>query len=436
MIRIETDFTTDPRNQWYYNDILRSIIRGFSVADKNTEYFDTKEWTAPFSNLVPLVFRVTVSEAGTYLINTNQIRPRTIVAPSAGTFEVTLLPDIGRNTIRCINTATSESSENVIYIDAKELYGWIPAAIAIELLETADAISILKTVYNLSAAPLEVLERVYGANICATKQPDQTEDEFRRILISYYVAANTNASLLSIRTAPLGYDNIINVWTSLHHLEDFDSFFTYQDHIGDQSTMVLDRNNLLGFQSRPSVVKGNLAPGIYRYFVRAMNIPAIADTAYATFNLDVRHWGTPSTITLEWEQQGPHFDVNTTAGASGNSDWEYKIYKFDPVNGNWPLFAETRDHKYFDVGQTPSGILSSEVLSQTQIDMLSTLPRMRSAPGRNAFVRTAGHVTDQDMTIYIDNSSPATDAQRQIVNCMYNELVPADVRFTVFFLGG
>ena len=199
--------------------------------------------------------------------------------------------------------------------------------------------------------------------------------------------------------------------------------------IPDQSTWVLNRKGADG-KALTGVVEGNLSPGIYRYLIKAVHNQTNVTVAINEINADVRHWGTESALTLEWEQQPPAFDINDTSVASGGSDFNYEIYRYD--NDKWLHLVTTRDHKYYDVGKELD--LDISITNEEVEDMKEHLPPFRLSAGRNANVRSAGHVTEEDLIIYIDNTDTVPDWQREIVNCMYREIVPADVRFKVFFL--
>ena len=234
MIKIENDYRELPENEWWFNPVIKGIIQGFSIADKGTEFFDVSHRTVPYSDTVPITFNISVDQPGTYIYNNNQRQPKTLLAQSAGIYKGSVILEPGRNTVRVLNPETREESENVVYLEARELYGWIPAAVAMELLSISGGITILKSLFNIGAMPLEVLEEVYGRNICARLQPGQDEEEFRRMIATYYAAVALGDSVLAIRTAPFGFSNVQDVWTSLHHLEKFDSFYTRSKYMGSK----------------------------------------------------------------------------------------------------------------------------------------------------------------------------------------------------------
>ena len=419
MVRIENDYKTNPNNAYFWNVVTRNIIRSFGITDRGTEFFDSTELTIPYSNRQLLILNLIVDKAGTYLFNNNQRSVRSLYAPSSGTFEVEipLIPSV-LNEIKAIDVDTEEIS-NVINVIPKELYGYIVGAVGLEMFNIFSDLLTYRNFVDCRDATIEVLERFYGASIQAKKQSSEIEtiEEFRNLICRYLKSIALQERIEALRIAAAGMFNVISIHLSIDHFIEEDNSPVESrgpQFITDGSTWILDRDNN-GILSIDSVVRGNLEPGVYQYIVVGIN-NARKKTHIATTTIDVRHWGSPSTIVLEWEDVG---------------SFQYNIYR-NNSDGITVALGKTRDTKYFDVGQDLDEL---DILENSEIvDLLNTRTIMNIQLGKNAHVRDAGYQTESPYIIYIEMEEEPTEYQKAIFKNIYDAIVGSHLQYDLHYI--
>lgn len=417
MLRIINNYTVLPENRYFFNIITQNITNAFKVVDKGTDYFGIDEICIPYSNRHGLTFNIDTDKPGNIVFNTNQRRVYSLYAPVAGAYTVQIPLDLGFNEIKALREDGELS--NVINVRTKEILGWIVGAVGDYIFDIVADILTLSNAGACSTASQEILERFFAFQIQAKKQTIETIDQFRNLVCDFLAATGLKEVVQALRDAGAGMLGVksITLNTDYYWVDDNPTFGA-NINTQDGSTCVLARDPFSSIPLTDTLIKGNLAGGIYQYVILAYNQSSGSYTNFKAVTTDVRHWGSAlSAQGITWEDIG--------------ASW-YDVYKLD-VDGFYHLMISTYDTKVFDIGDPLS---STNFLDSTNFTNLSSLPGFQTKLCFNTNVRSHRYQTDSMIIIYVEMfkaNFPPNDYQKNVMLNIYNHIVSAHLPYEVVF---